>query len=159
MLVSEVNKELVGKKVSFNFTGLRSTGIVTEIYEDEYLKGIVVKFDSPINWGGDFYEKSTFTARKFDNFGSLSHTFIIPNQGDLVEFEYNSEYKKVEKFVGYFESFSSLNMFIDLCLNLDTKVLNEGEETFNIHRINSLKLVSKETKEILKNEIAEYINC
>ena len=72
MLVSEVNKELVGKKVSFNFTGLRSTGIVTEIYEDEYSKGIVVKFDSPINWGGDFYEKSTFTARKFDNFGSLS---------------------------------------------------------------------------------------
>ena len=50
-------------------------------------------------------------------------------------------------------------MFIDLCLNLDTKVLNKGEETFNIHRINSLKLVSKETKEILKNEIAEYINC
>ena len=69
------------------------------------------------------------------------------------------KYKKVEKFVGYFESFSSLNMFIDLCLNLNTKVLNKGEETFNIHRINSLKLVSKETKEILKNEIAEYINC
>ena len=50
-------------------------------------------------------------------------------------------------------------MFIDLCLNLNTKVLNKGEETFNIHKINSLKLVSKEIKEIFKNEIAEYVNC
>ena len=47
MLVSEVNKELVGKKVSFNFTGLRSTGIVTEIYEDGYSKGIVVILYEP----------------------------------------------------------------------------------------------------------------
>lgn len=158
MLVAEVNKELIGKKVSFNFTGLRSIGVITELIENEYSKGVVVKFDSPIQWGDCSYTKNEFTARKHDNFGSLSNVFIIPNEGDLVIFEYSPEYRKVETVIGHFcDIFGDL--LIDLSFNKTTNVLNTGKETFNLQKIQSLRLASKEEKEVFDNEVAEYINC
>lgn len=158
MLVAEINKELIGKKVSFNFTGLRSIGVITELIENEYSKGVVVKFDSPIQWGDYSYTKNEFTARKHDNFGSLSNVFIIPNEGDLVIFEYSPEYRKVETVIGHFcDIFGDL--LIDLSFNKTTNVLNTGKETFNLQKIQSLRLASKEEKEVFDNEVAEYINC
>jgi hypothetical protein len=77
MRISEVNPELVGKKVSFIFTGLKASGTIQSIYENEYVKGIEVNFDKPIQWGDNFYTQNTFTARLCDDFGSLKNCIIL----------------------------------------------------------------------------------
>lgn len=89
MKTSEVSDYLVGKKVEFNFTGLRSTGVVTEIVENKYSKGVKIKFDKPIVWGDCSYEENEFTARKWDDFGCLSHVQII------WEFEIMNKHSKI----------------------------------------------------------------
>lgn len=159
MLVKEVNENLIGKKVSFNFTGLRSTGIVTEIVENEYSKGVKVKFDNPIVWGEDNYTTSEFTSRKFDDFGSLGGVFVIPNKGELVTFIYASAYRKEEIFIGYFEGISKESIAIDMSLNKETHNLCKIKEVFDIQKFKSLKLASQEEKELFDNEVKEYINC
>lgn len=77
MKTSEVSSHLIGKKVEFVFTGLTSTGVITDIVEDKYSKGVKIKFDRPIVWGDCSYEENEFTARKHDDFGGLSHVKIL----------------------------------------------------------------------------------
>ena len=77
MKTNEVSSHLVGKKVEFVFTGLTSTGVITDVIEDKYSKGVKVKFDRPIIWGDCSYEENEFTARKHDDFGGLSHVKIL----------------------------------------------------------------------------------
>lgn len=77
MKVSEVNQNLIGKRVSCIFTGLRTTGIIVAIVDDEYSKGVRIKFDNPIDWDGGPYKEYESTARKFDGWGNLSHTELI----------------------------------------------------------------------------------
>ena len=71
MKVTEVNQNLVGKKVSCVFTGLKTTGVVVAVIEDEYSKGVRIKFDKPVQWGDEFYKEFESTARKFDSWGNL----------------------------------------------------------------------------------------
>lgn len=77
MKTSEINSSLIGKKVECVFTGLKTTGTIINIIDEEYSKGVRIKFDEPINWGGDWYEEFESTARKSDEFGNLNHTKLI----------------------------------------------------------------------------------
>ena len=77
MKVDNVNQNLIGKRVSCVFTGLKTTGVVIAIVEDKYSKGVRIKLDNPVNWGGTYYKEYESTARKFDSWGNLSHTELI----------------------------------------------------------------------------------
>ena len=54
MKTAEVNESLVGKRVTGIFTSLEVTGVITDIYEDEYSKGVEIKLDRSVVWGGSF---------------------------------------------------------------------------------------------------------
>lgn len=77
MRTEEVSNELVGKKVECVFTGMKVTGVITGIVEDEYSKGVAVKFDKPVQWGDDMYTNMESTARKKDEAGNLQYTKLI----------------------------------------------------------------------------------
>lgn len=77
MEVTEVNQNMIGKRVSCVFTGLRTTGVVVSIVDDKYSKGLRIKFDNPVQWGDDLYEEYESTSRKFDGWGNLSDTQLI----------------------------------------------------------------------------------
>lgn len=66
MLTTDVHPELVGRRVNFRFTDYPGTGVITEVMEDEFVKGVRVKFDKGIQWGDDVFTSNLFTARKFD---------------------------------------------------------------------------------------------
>lgn len=78
MKTSEINETLCGRRVKGILTGLEVTGTITEIIEDEYTKGVVIKLDKPVQWGNAAFESYTSTARKMDDFGNLSFTTLIP---------------------------------------------------------------------------------
>lgn len=77
MRTNEVSNEMVGKKVEVVFTGLKVTGVITGIVEDEYSKGVAVKLDKPVQWGDDMYTNMESTARKKDEAGNLQYTKLI----------------------------------------------------------------------------------
>lgn len=77
MTVEEVNKGLIGKRVSGIFTSMRVEGHVSEIIDNEYSKGVKIELDDPVNWGGYYYHSYTSTARKMDNWGNLKYTKLI----------------------------------------------------------------------------------
>lgn len=77
MKTSEVTKELVGKKVECVVTGLKVTGVVTGIIDEEYSKGVIIQLDTPVQWGDDLFTVHHSTSRKSDDFGNLSNTHLI----------------------------------------------------------------------------------
>lgn len=77
MKTDEVTKELIGKKVSCVITGLETTGVVTGIIDNQWTKGVIIKLDTPVQWGDDFFTEHHSTSRKSDDFGNLSHTHLI----------------------------------------------------------------------------------
>lgn len=54
MKASEINKNLIGKKVSCINVGERVNGIITDIYEDAEYIGVRIKHN-PIQWGADTF--------------------------------------------------------------------------------------------------------
>ena len=76
MTTQEVNEKLIGKEVEIIVTGLMVKGIVTEIYNNKYSKGIRVTHE-PVQWGNDIYTTSLTSARKFDEMGSLKYAKLI----------------------------------------------------------------------------------
>lgn len=81
MNISEINTGSIGKRVKGIFTGLEFTGTVLSIVENEYTKGLEIKFDEPINWGGHYYKTMESTSRKLDKnsseWGNLQYTELI----------------------------------------------------------------------------------
>ena len=77
MKTNEVTKELIGKKVSCVITGLRTTGVVTGIIDNKWSKGLIIKLDTPVQWGEDIFTVHHSTSRKSDDFGNLSKTYLI----------------------------------------------------------------------------------
>lgn len=77
MKTSEVTNELVGKKVECVVTGLKVTGVVTGIIDEEYSKGVIIQLDTPVQWGDDLFTVHYSASRKSDDFGNLSHTHLI----------------------------------------------------------------------------------
>lgn len=77
MKISEINQDLIGKKVSVITTGLRVNGIIYAIYEDQECKGIRVKHE-PVKWGNDTYTDLLSTATR-DGFGNLQYARLIPS--------------------------------------------------------------------------------
>lgn len=68
---------IINKHVECIFTGMIVTGTVTELFEDKYTIGVMIKYDKPHNWGGEYYTKGDAFARKIDDFGTLKHLKII----------------------------------------------------------------------------------
>lgn len=77
MTLEQATQEIVGKKCSFIFTGLQSTGTITAVEENEYVFDIKIDFDQSINWGGQIFNRDTFFMRKCDGWGSAIHIEIL----------------------------------------------------------------------------------
>ncbi len=76
MKTTEVNASLVGRKCLGMAFGELVKGTITNVEETEYSKTVYFILDTPINWGGDIYTKSSNWARKADEFGSLHHLVL-----------------------------------------------------------------------------------
>ena len=86
MKTSEVNENLIGKRVSCICLGVETKGTIIGIveYHSSYSpnkplcsKGVKIELDYPIQWGDDEYTEYESTSRVSDDFGNLSHTHII----------------------------------------------------------------------------------
>ena len=77
MKTSEVNESLIGKKVSGIFTAMEVTGTITAIVENKYTKGVRIKLDNGVNWGGEIYTEYESASRICDEFGNLKYTKVI----------------------------------------------------------------------------------
>lgn len=83
MRTRDVDESLIGLRVKGVFTGLKVTGVIYDIveYRNEQgrvcSKGVMIELDSPVNWGGDWYEAYESTARVEDDWGNLQHTELI----------------------------------------------------------------------------------
>jgi hypothetical protein len=81
MKASEINKDLIGKKVSCVNVGATVNGIITDIYEDKEFIGVRIKHE-PIQWGEDSFTTVLSCARKGNGLiaaseGNLKHTKLI----------------------------------------------------------------------------------
>jgi len=76
MKISEISTDLIGKKVSVINSGLRVNGVITDIIDDEYSKGVKVKHE-PVRWGEAIFTLLHSTARKCDGWGNLEYTQLI----------------------------------------------------------------------------------
>jgi hypothetical protein len=77
MTPNQVTQGIIGTKCSFNFTGLKSTGTIKKIIEDENCVSVEVEFDRPIAWGEHRYEKNSFFMRKSDGWGSAMNIELL----------------------------------------------------------------------------------
>lgn len=77
MKTSEVTNELINKKVECVVTGLKTTGIITGVIDNQWSKGVIIKLDTPVQWGDDVFTILHSTSRKSDDFGNLSNTNLI----------------------------------------------------------------------------------
>ena len=77
METSEVTNELINKKVECVVTGLKTTGVITGIIDNQWSKGVIIKLDTPVQWGDDVFAVWHSTSRKSDDFGNLSNTHLI----------------------------------------------------------------------------------
>lgn len=77
MTTSDINNSLIGKRVKGIFTAMEVTGTIIGLVDDKYSAGVEIELDSPVNWGGDLYNKYQSTARKHDQFGNLKYTELI----------------------------------------------------------------------------------
>lgn len=76
MKISEINQNLIGKKVKCTVTGLEVDGVIVGLYEDEHSMGVTIEHE-PVQWGEYTYTKLTSTARKGDEFGNLQYVKLI----------------------------------------------------------------------------------
>lgn len=77
MKTNEVTNKLINKKVECVVTGLKTTGVVTGIIDNQWSKGVIIKLDTPVQWGDDVFTIWHSTSRKSDDFGNLSNTHLI----------------------------------------------------------------------------------
>jgi len=82
MKSTEVNKNLIGKKVTCVNTGAEVVGVIVDIYEDEEFIGVKIEHE-PVQWGEDVYTTLFSRARKPSPFfpqgseGNLKYTKLI----------------------------------------------------------------------------------
>ena len=82
MKASEVNKNLIGKRVKCVNTGAEVEGVIVGIYEDEEFIGVNIDHE-PVQWGEDVYTSLCSRARKPSHFfpqgseGNLKYTKLI----------------------------------------------------------------------------------
>ncbi len=77
MKTTEITKDIIGKRVAGIFTAMSVTGTITEIWEDEYSKGVMIRLDHGVQWGEYTYTQYMSTARKSDGWGNLENTRLI----------------------------------------------------------------------------------
>ena len=83
MKTTEVNRELIGRRCECIFTGLMVTGVIEDTEENEYIKGVKVRFDRPHQWGDDLYNDVWAWGRKTDEFGTLHHLQLLEDKPDF----------------------------------------------------------------------------
>ena len=77
MTTSEINTNLIGKKVKGIFTSMGVTGTIIGLVDDQHSAGVEIELDRPVVWGDYTYNKYQSTARKHDQFGNLKYTELI----------------------------------------------------------------------------------
>lgn len=84
MKTTDINNELVGKRVKCITIGEKREGTIIDILEEHdpvtgklCSKGVKIKLDKPVQWGDDLYHEADSMARVSDNFGNLSLTELI----------------------------------------------------------------------------------
>lgn len=55
MKTAEVNKKIIGRHCKCIFTGLLVTGAIEAIKENEHSVQVKVRFDTPHQWGMNFF--------------------------------------------------------------------------------------------------------
>lgn len=77
MKISEVSKDLIGKRCNCISTGAMVTGTIESIEEDKNTVCMVVRLDTPQVWGDQTLRTTDAWARKFDEFGTLHHLTLL----------------------------------------------------------------------------------
>lgn len=77
MNTSEINNTLIGKRVNGIFTGMKVTGTIIAIVNEQYSIGVRIKLDTPVQWGSDTYTEYESTGRRCDGWGNIQNTHII----------------------------------------------------------------------------------
>lgn len=84
MKITDINNELLGKRVKCITIGEKREGTIIDILEEKdpvtgkvCSKGLKIKLDKPVQWGGDSYPEAESMARVSDNFGNLNLTELI----------------------------------------------------------------------------------
>ena len=77
MKTSEVNENLIGKRVAGVFTAMEVSGTITGIVDYGCDKGVRIRLDEGVNWGDEIFHEYESTARVDDEFGNLKYTRVI----------------------------------------------------------------------------------
>ena len=80
MKTTEVNKRIIGRRCKCIFTGLLVTGVIEDTTEDKYTVSVKVRFDTPHQWGDEFYSYDWSFGRKADGSGSLKYLELLPDK-------------------------------------------------------------------------------
>ena len=80
MKTTEVNKKIIGRRCKCIFTGLLVTGVIEDTTEDKYTVSVKVRFDTPHQWGDEFYSYDWSFGRKADDSGSLKYLELLPDK-------------------------------------------------------------------------------
>lgn len=83
MKTTEVNKRIIGRRCKCIFTGLLVMGVIEDTKEDKYTVSVKVRFDTPYQWGDEFYSYDWSFGRKADGFGSLKYLELLPDKNDI----------------------------------------------------------------------------
>jgi len=76
MKITDLNNNLINKKVSIVVTATRVNGTILQIENDEHTKGIVVEHE-PVNWGKHTFTTTRIWGRKSDGWGSIIHAKLL----------------------------------------------------------------------------------
>ena len=80
MKTTEVNNKIIGRRCKCIFTGLLVTGVIEDTTEDKYTVSVKVRFDTPHQWGDEFYSYDWSFGRKADGSGSLKYLELLPDK-------------------------------------------------------------------------------
>jgi len=97
MKASEVNKELIGKRCKCIFTGLMVTGTIENTNIGEHTAEVLVRYDTPHQWGNSLYETGWAFARLHDDFGSLHHLKIIDEGYNTIRVRFAQDIAEIDR--------------------------------------------------------------
>ena len=78
MKMTEVNKELIGKRCECISFGAMVTGVIEEVSVTKYTAGVKVRYDKPQRWGNEILHSDWTHGDKDDEFGSLKYLRLLP---------------------------------------------------------------------------------
>lgn len=111
MKVTEVSKEIIGKRCKCIFTGLMVTGTIEDIKITEYTAEVKVRYDKPHCWGNHVYKEGWSFARLSDDFGTLHHLEIIDNNYQTIVIQFNKDIVELDQmFAQNYSTWGAVNL-------------------------------------------------